>query len=101
MRRLIQRLSIAAIAAWPLLAAATMPCPPEYGEKSAGFWALGFCVLGVFALLGLAIPVAAIRMTRGCRAVRRVAWTLAACIPMLGLWLAGLLVFVEFFTLRC
>ncbi|UOF13757.1 hypothetical protein IEQ11_18725 [Lysobacter capsici] len=101
MRRLSQRLSLAAVAAWPLLAVATVSCPPEYGEKSAGFWALGFCVLGVFVLIGLAIPILAIRITRGRRVARRMAWTLAACVPMLGLWLAGLLVFVEFFTLRC
>lgn len=101
MRRLSQRLSIATLANWPLLAAATMPCPPEYGEKSAWFWALGLGAWGVFVLLGLAIPIAAIRMTRGRRIARRVAWTLAGCVPMLGLWLAGLLVFVEFFTLRC
>lgn len=101
MRRLSQRLSLTAVAAWPLLAAATVRCPPEYGEKSAGFWVLGFCVLGMFVLIGVAIPIAAIRITRGRRVARRVAWTLAACVPMLGLWLAGLLVFVEFFTLRC
>jgi uncharacterized membrane protein YhaH (DUF805 family) len=101
MRRLSQRLSLAAVAAWALLGAAPVPCPPEKGEKSAGFWALGFCVLGVFVLIGLAIPILAIRITRGHRVARRMAWTLAACVPMLGLWLAGLLVFVEFFTLRC
>lgn len=84
-----------------MLAVATSRCPPEFGEKSTGFWALGFTVWGLFVLLGLAVPVVAIRLTRGRRVVRRAAWTLAACVPMLALWLAGLLVFVQFFTLTC
>lgn len=84
-----------------MLAAATARCPPEFGEKSTGFWALGFAIWGVFVLLGLAVPIVAIRLTRGRKALRRVAWTLAACVPMLGLWLAGLLIFVKFFTLTC
>lgn len=94
------RLGVALLAAWPMLASALTRCPHE-SEKGVVFWALGFAVFGVFVLLGLAAPFAAIRLTRGRRTRRRVLWTLAACVPMLGAWLLGMAIFFTTFVLSC
>lgn len=83
-----------------MLACALTRCPHE-SDKGATFWGLGFAVLSVFVLLGLAAPFAAIRLTRGRRTAPRVLWTLAACVPMLGVWLLGLGIFFATFVLSC
>ncbi|MBW8807759.1 MAG: hypothetical protein JF591_02795 [Lysobacter sp.] len=95
------RLSIAASTAYPMLAAATTQCPPGSSDKNALFWTVGFSVLGLFVLLGLAAPFAAIRFTRVRGTAVRVLWTLAACVPMLGVWLLGLMVFGNVFIMSC
>lgn len=88
-------------ALWPALAAATRQCPPQAGEKSPAFWALGWTILGAFALLGLAMPALALRRSRGRRALHRVLWALAALAPMLGCWLLGLWIFFARFVMVC
>lgn len=100
-RRRCAALSAAACALWPALASATSQCPPEFGEKSTAFWALGGAIFAAFVLLGLALPVLALRLSRGRRGWVRAAWTAGACVAMLGCWLAGLLVFVANFTMVC
>ncbi|MFQ6313128.1 hypothetical protein [Lysobacter capsici] len=58
-------------------------------------------MLGLFLLLGLVAPAAAIRFTRARKTVARVLWTLAACVPMLAVWLLGLFVFGRVFIMSC
>lgn len=88
-------------AASPLLAIATTQCPPESGEKSSVFWLLGLAVLGFFFVLGLTAPILTTRWTRGRNPWLRGALTLAACVPMLGLWLVGLYIFGREFVMVC
>lgn len=95
------RVGIATATAWPMLAAATTQCPPGSSDKNGVFWAVAFTVLGLFLLLGLTAPVAAIRFTRARKTVVRVLWTLAACVPMLAVWLLGLMVFGNVFIMSC
>ena len=100
-RRRRAALGAAAFAAWPALAAATRQCPPEAGEKSPAFWALGWALLAAFGLLGLALPALALRWSRGRRALQRALWALAALLPMLGCWLLGLWIFFARFVMVC
>jgi hypothetical protein len=95
------RLSIAALTAWPMLAAAFTQCPPGSSDKNALFWIVGFAVLGLFVLLGLAAPIMALRFSRGRKTIARVLWTSAACVPMLAVWLLGLFVFGRVFIMSC
>lgn len=95
------RLGIAISTAWPMLAAATTQCPPGSTDKNGLFWAVAFTVLGLFLLLGLVAPLMAIRFTRARKTVARVLWTLAACVPMLAVWLLGLFVFGRVFIMSC
>lgn len=95
------RLSLAALTAWPMLAAAFTQCPPGSTDKNALFWTVGFAVLALFLLLGLLAPFAAIRFTRARKTIARVLWTLAACVPMLAVWLLGLVVFGRVFIMSC
>ncbi len=97
----MKRCAALACALWPTLASATAQCPPEYGEKSAAFWALGWAVLGLFVLLGLALPVVAARWALGRGGWARAAWILAACLAMLGCWIAGLWIFGVYFVMVC
>lgn len=90
-----------ACALWPALAAATQRCPPEFAPKSTGFWALGFAILGVFLVLGLALPFFAVRLSRGRRGWTRAAWILLACLAMLACWIAGLWIFGAYFVMVC
>lgn len=89
----------AACASSPALA--MPPCPPEAGDKSAAFWALGWAILAAFALAGLALPVLAVLLTRARRGAVRAAWALLACAAMLGCWLLGLAIFYVKFVLPC
>ena len=91
----------AACALWPALASATRQCPPEFGQKSTAFWALGWSIFAAFGLLGLALPILAVRLSRGRRGWVRAVWVLGACVAMLGCWLLGLLVFVDNFAMVC
>ncbi|UZW62008.1 hypothetical protein [Lysobacter enzymogenes] len=91
----------AACALWPSLASAMARCPPEYGEKSTAFWALGWGVVGLFAVLGMALPVLAARWTLGRGGWLRAAWILLACLAMLGCWIAGLSIFGVYFVMVC
>ncbi|MEI2431068.1 hypothetical protein RDV84_13470 [Lysobacter yananisis] len=100
-KRRTKRCAALACALWPALSLATTQCPPEYGEKSLAFWALGWTVLGLFALLGLALPVVAVRSTLGRGGWLRAAWILLACLAMLGCWIAGLSIFGVYFVMVC
>lgn len=94
--------ALASVAAcWPALAFATTQCPPEYGEKSAAFWALGWTVLGAFALAGLALPALAVRRTLGRGGLARAAWIFAAVLAMFACWIAGLFIFGVYFVMVC
>lgn len=86
---------------WPGVAWATTQCPPEFGKKSELFMAAGWCVLGFFVLLGLALPVWAVRATRRQRWPARLLWFLLAVFGLLAIWLCGLAVFVAQFALAC
>ena len=86
---------------WPALAQATRQCPPEAGEKSLLFWALGWAILGAFVLLGLAMPLLALRGSRARRTLHRALWVLAGLAPMLGCWLLGLWIFFARFVMVC
>ncbi|MFK3646839.1 hypothetical protein ACI2IY_00175 [Lysobacter enzymogenes] len=85
----------------PALALATTQCPPESGEKSLAFWAFGWAVLGLFGLLGLALPVVAVRGTLGRGGLVRAVWVFAAVLAMFGCWIAGLAIFGVYFVMVC
>ena len=97
----MKRCAALVCALWPALALATAQCPPEYGEKSSAFWALGWAVLGLFALLGLALPVVAVRGTLGRGGLVRAVWVFAAVLAMFGCWIAGLAIFGIYFVMVC
>lgn len=97
----MKRAAAFACALWPQLAFATTQCPPEAGGKSPAFWALGWTVLGLFALIGLSLPVFAARRARGRGGRARAAWILLACLAMLGCWIAGLWIFGAYFVMVC
>jgi len=88
-------------ALWPAFALATAQCPPEYGEKSPAFWALGWAVLGLFALIGLVLPAVAVRSTLGRGGLVRAAWVFAAVLAMFACWIAGLAIFGVYFVMVC
>ncbi|VXB92775.1 conserved hypothetical protein [Luteimonas sp. 9C] len=89
-----------------LLACAASPafsmtrCPVE-AVKPGGFVALGYAVLALALCIGLAAPLLTWRRTRALRAGLRALWLLSACTVMLGMWLAGLLVWLGAFVLPC
>ncbi|MDR7192151.1 hypothetical protein [Luteimonas terrae] len=75
-------------------------CPVE-SVKSGGFVALGYGVLALALCVGLAAPLLTWRRTRALRPGMRALWLLGACVVMLGVWLAGLLVWLGAFVLPC
>lgn len=75
-------------------------CPVE-SVKPGWFVALGYGVLALAAGTGLAALVFAWRRTRMLPAGTRVLWLLGACVVMLGLWLAGLMIWLGAFVLPC
>ncbi|QWP78801.1 hypothetical protein J5226_10585 [Lysobacter sp. K5869] len=97
----MKRATAFAAALCPTLALATSQCPPEYGEKSPAFWAFGWAVLGLFALIGLALPVLAARWALGRGGWARAIWILLACLAMLACWIAGLWIFGVYFVMVC
>ncbi|MGO1002254.1 hypothetical protein [Lysobacter sp. CA196] len=88
-------------ASLPQWAGATTQCPPGSGEKGALFWALGFGVLGLFFVLGLAAVFGAVRASRGLKWTRRLPLLLAAPVAMLCLWTLGLWLFGSYFVMVC
>lgn len=97
----MKRATAFAAALCPTLALATTQCPPGSGEKSLAFWAFGWVVLGLFALIGLALPVLAARWALGRGGWARAASIVAACLAMLGCWIAGLSIFGVYFVMVC
>ncbi|WP_232147986.1 hypothetical protein [Luteimonas fraxinea] len=89
-----------------LLACAAAPtfamtqCPVE-SVKPGWFVALGYGVLALAACLGFAAPVFTWRRTRDVRPSKRALWLLGACVVMLGVWLAGLMIWLGAFVLPC
>lgn len=85
----------------PGAASAMAQCPPEFGEKSSAFWALGWAVFGLFVIAGALLPWLMFRATRSARSPWR--WTLRiASIPaMLAMWLLGTGIFLGRFVLVC
>lgn len=92
---------VALIASLPQWAGATTQCPPGTGEKGPVFWALGFGMLGLFFVLGLAAVFGAVRATRGLKWTRRLPLLLAALVAMLCLWTLGLWLFGSYFIMVC
>src|SRR5690606_6238762 len=71
---------------WPGLAWAMRQCPPEFGEKSTGFWLQGWMVFALFVIAGILLPILMFRATRQAPRVMRW-WLRAASFPaMLALW---------------
>ncbi|WP_408950793.1 hypothetical protein [Lysobacter sp. Hz 25] len=95
------RWAVLLAASWPQWAGATAQCPPGSGEKGPVFWALGFGMLGLFFVLGLAAVVGAVRATRGLKWTRRLPLLLAALVAMLCLWMLGLWLFGSYFVMVC
>lgn len=85
----------------PQWVGATAQCPPGSGEKGPVFWALGFGVLGLFFVLGLAAVYGAVRATRGLKWTPRLPLLLAALVAMLCLWTLGLWLFGSYFVMVC
>ena len=75
-------------------------CPVE-SINPVWFVALGYGVLALALCIGLAAPLLAWRRTRGLSAGVRALWLLGACVVMLGLWLAGLMIWLGAFVLPC
>ncbi|MCD9005581.1 hypothetical protein LDO31_04895 [Luteimonas sp. XNQY3] len=89
-----------------LLACAAAPafamtqCPVE-SVKPGGFVVLGYGVLALAVCIGLAAPVFTWRRTRDARPGKRAVWLGGACLVMLGMWLAGLMIWLGAFVLPC
>ncbi len=85
----------------PGAASAMQQCPPEFGEKSSAFWALGWAVFALFVIAGTVLPWLVFRATGSARPPWR--WTLRiASIPaMLAMWLLGSGIFLGRFVLVC
>ncbi len=100
-RSLTQSITAALLCGSPALASAMAQCPPEAGEKSAAFWALGWAILTIFVLAGLALPLLTFKVTRSAQRGSR--WTLRiASVPaMLAMWLLGSGLFLSQFVLVC
>lgn len=81
-------------------ALAAQPCPPE---TVAAPWydALGYGVLLLATVAGLIVPWLAWRGTRPLRRGVRALFVVLSCLVMLGIWAAGLLVWLGAFVLRC
>ncbi|ALN82145.1 hypothetical protein LA76x_4029 [Lysobacter antibioticus] len=95
------RWTVLLTAALPQWVGATAQCPPGTGEKGPVFWAVGFGVLGLFFVLGLAVVFGAVRATRGLKWTRRLPLLLAALVAMLCLWTLGLWLFGSYFVMVC
>ena len=79
---------------------AMQPCP-EGAVKPWWDDALGYGVLLLAMLGGLAAPWLAWRGTRALRGGMRALFIALACLVMLGIWAAGFLVWLGGFALRC
>ncbi len=76
-------------------------CPPEFGEKSTGFWLLGWTIFALFVIAGILLPILMFRATRQAPRVMRL-WLRAASFPaMLALWILGFGLFLGRFVLVC
>jgi hypothetical protein len=75
-------------------------CPVE-SVKPGGFVALGYGVLALAVCIGLAAPLLTWLRTRALRPGVRGLWLLGACVVMLGLWLADLMIWLGAFVLPC
>ncbi|MGO3127794.1 MAG: hypothetical protein ACTIJY_06965 [Luteimonas sp.] len=78
-----------------------MPQCPVESVKPDWFVALGYCVLALAVCIGLAAPLFTWRRARALRPGVRALWLLGACVVMLGLWLAGLMIWLGAFVLPC
>ena len=98
--RALQAAAVVLMAGAASPAFAMTQCPVE-PVKPAWFVALGVGVLALALCIGLAAPLLTWRRTRALRPGMRALWLLGACGVMLGLWLAGLLVWLGAFVLPC
>ena len=80
---------------------ATRQCPPEFGEKSSAFMMVGWSLLFLALVLGMALLYFVIKRTRGWKLWHRIPVLLLGGIGMLAVWFVGLGVFVGGFALAC
>ena len=95
------RLLVAALLACAASPAFAMTRCPVESVKPGWFVALGVGVLALAVCIGLAVPVFTWRRTRALRSGMRALCLLGACVVMLGLWLAGLMIWLGAFVLPC
>ena len=90
-----------------VLSAIAMPalawsqCPPEAGEKSNSFMAMGWSLLALSVAAGLWLMWAVDRHTRAWRLRRRLPALVGGLVAMLAVWLAGLVFVFRQFVLTC
>lgn len=84
----------------PLAARAMSQCPPEFGEKSAAFVALGIATLLLGFIAGGWAAWAIVRRARHPWSRRGLAWVLAGIVTAT-IWLVTVLVVFGVFVLPC
>lgn len=89
------------LAAVALPAQAMSQCPPEAGEKSASFMAVGWSLLALSIAAGVWLAWAVHRHCRAWPLRRRLPVLAGGLVAMLGVWLAGLVLVFRQFVLTC
>jgi len=80
---------------------ATRQCPPEFGKKSDGFMMVGWSLLLLALMAGLALMYLVVKRTRGWKLRHRLPALLSGLAAMLAVWIGGLAIFFGGFVFTC
>ncbi|KQU80989.1 hypothetical protein ASE08_12030 [Rhizobacter sp. Root16D2] len=80
---------------------ATRQCPPEFGKKSDGFMAVGWSLLLLALVAGVALMYLVVKRTRGWKLRHRLPALLLGVAAMLAVWTGGLAIFFGGFVFVC
>lgn len=80
---------------------ATRQCPPEFGKKSDAFMAVGWSLLLLALVAGMALMYLVVKHTRSWKLWHRLPALLLGLAAMLAVWIGGLAIFFGGFVFTC
>ena len=80
---------------------ATRQCPPEFGKKSDGFMMVGWGLLLLALVAGMALMYLVVKRTRRWKRWHRLPALLLGLVAMLAVWIGGLAIFFGGFVFTC
>ncbi|WP_457335076.1 hypothetical protein [Rhizobacter sp. P5_C2] len=80
---------------------ATRQCPPEFGKKSDGFMMVGWSVLLLALVAGIALMYLVVKRTRRWKLWHRLPALLLGGAGMLAVWVGGIGIFYGAFVFAC